>query len=305
MGPSVVRHSRRPWLDHERNLAALLLLPAAVVMAAILAYPIVKAALMSLTDLVLSDPASGRWVGLQNYVRAAQDPLFRGALGRTLLFALATVPIETILGLLIALLLNQRFPLRNVVRGLVLLPWALPYVVNGTMWKWIYDANYGALNALLAQLGLSEHYHIWLGQPATAFAAVVAANVWKETPVAVILLLAALQTIPHQLYEAAMVDGASVWRRFTAVTLPLLRPVIAVTVAIKTVWAIKEFDLVYIMTRGGPANATDLLTYQTYLTTFKFLQFGYGSALAIILGLVAFAVAVAYVRTIGSHEVEA
>ncbi|MBE3597879.1 MAG: sugar ABC transporter permease [Limnochordaceae bacterium] len=296
---------KRSWLDRQGSLAGILVLPAALLVAAVLAYPIVRAVAMSLTGLVLSDPSSGTWVGLANYLRAFRDPEFRMALTRTLYFALATVPVETVLGLLIALLLNQRFPLRNVVRGLVLLPWALPYVVNGTMWKWIYDANYGVLNALLVQTGLAKEYQIWLGQPTTAFLAVVAANVWKETPVAVILLHAALQTIPSQLYEAAMVDGATVWRRFTAITLPMLRPVIAVTLAIKTVWAIKEFDLVYIMTRGGPANATNLLTYYTYLTTFKFLRFGYGSALAILLGIVAFVVAVIYVRTLGSQEVEA
>lgn len=281
------------------------MLPATLLMGGVLAYPVVRVAWMSLTDLVLSAPASGQFIGIKNYLDVLGDPQFRHSLGRTIDFALTTVPVETALGLAIALLLNQKFPLHNVVRGLVLLPWALPYVVNGTMWRWIYDANYGALNALLVQLGIVSEYQIWLGEPTSAFVALVVANIWKETPVAVILIHAALQTIPVELYEAAMVDGAGAWRRFTAITLPLLQPVIAVTLAIKTVWALKEFDLVYVITRGGPANATNLLTYHTYLTTFKFLRFGYGAALAVLLGVAAFVVAVLYVRTLRAPEAEA
>jgi len=291
------------WLDRPGFLAALLLVPTLVLVFGVLLYPILDTLRLSLTDRVLSQPDSGAFIGLGNYLRALQDPEFRASLGRTFYFALITVPAETTLGLLIALLLNQRFWGRGFVRGLIILPWAMPYIVNGVMWKWILNANYGALNALLQQIGLIDRYHIWLGYPSTAFNFVILANIWKETPVAVILLLAALQTIPQELYEAARVDGANAWRQFWSVTFPSLRPVIAVTMVVKTVWALKEFDLIYVMTGGGPANATNVATFYTYLTTFKFLKFGYGASMAFIIVVLSLIIAFFYVRLISPKEV--
>ncbi|MFO7544190.1 MAG: sugar ABC transporter permease [Trueperaceae bacterium] len=286
------------WLDEPQRLAFLLLLPTLVLVFGVLFYPIVHTFVLSLTDTHLARPDSGAFVGLGNFLDAARDPEFRAAMGRTFYFALVTVPVEVFLGLLIALLLNQPFRGRSFVRGLIILPWALPYVVNGVMWKWIFNANYGALNAALTQIGIIDRYQVWLGDPSTALNFVIFASIWKETPVAVILLLAALQGIPSELYEAARVDGANAFQRVRAVTLPLLRPVIAVTMVVKTVWALKEFDLIYVMTGGGPANATNVATFYTYLTTFKFLKFGYGAALAIIIVLFALVIAYFYVRMI-------
>lgn len=291
------------WLDRPAFLALVLLVPTLVLVFGVLLYPILDTLRLSLTDRVLSRPASGAFVGLANYLEALRDPEFRAAMGRTFYFALVTVPVETTLGLLIALLLNQEFRGRGFVRGIIILPWALPYIVNGVMWKWILNANYGALNALLSQLGLISHYQVWLGDPSTAFNFVILANIWKETPVAVILILAALQTIPRELYEAARVDGANAFRQFWAVTFPMLRPVIAVTMVVKTVWALKEFDLIYIMTGGGPANSTSVATFYTYLTTFKFLKFGYGAAMAFIIVLLSLVIAFVYIRLISPNEV--
>ncbi len=223
------------------------------------------------------------------------------ALGRTLYFAVTTVTIETTLGLAIAILLNQSFRGRAFVRGLIILPWALPYVVNGIMWKWIYDANYGAMNAFLTQTHLINQYHIWLGEPFTALNLVIFANIWKETPVAAILLLAALQSIPKELHEAAQVDGATKFRSLVSITVPLLKPIIASVVVIKTIWALKEFDLIYIITRGGPADGTNLLSYYVYKNTFSFLKFGYGSALAYLLTIVACLFAVLYIKSLKSE----
>lgn len=286
------------WLDEPQRLAFLLLLPTLLLVFGVLLYPIVHTFVLSLTDTHLAQPDSGGFVGIDNYLSAAQDPEFRASLGRTFYFALLTVPSEVVLGLLIALLLNQPFRGRAFVRGLIILPWALPYIVNGVMWKWILNANYGAFNALLSQIGVIDRYQIWLGDPTTAFHFVIFASIWKETPVAVILLLAALQGIPKELYEAARVDGANAFQRVWSVTLPLLRPVIAVTMVVKTVWALKEFDLIYVMTGGGPANATNVATFYTYLTTFKFLKFGYGAALAFIIVLFSLVIAYFYVRLI-------
>ena len=283
-------------------LAFVLLIPTLVLVFGVLLYPILYTLWLSFTDLRLSAPGSGSFIGLGNYLEALKNPEFLAAMRRTVFFALVTVPVETALGLLIALVLNQRFVGRGFVRGLVILPWALPYVVNGAMWKWIYNANYGALNALLHQLGLIDRYQIWLGNPRTAFGLVMLANIWKETPVAAILIHAALQSIPNELYEAARVDGAGVSRRFFHITLPLLRPVISVTMVVKTVWALKEFDLIYVITQGGPANATSVATYYTYLNTFKFLRFGYGSALAFLLVAVSVVLAFLYVRIVSTEQ---
>lgn len=293
------------WLDEPQRLAFLLLLPTILLVFGVLFYPIAHTFVLSLTDTHLARQDSGGFVGVDNYVAAAQDPEFRASMARTFYFALVSVPVETALGLLIALLLNQPFRGRGFVRGLIILPWALPYIVNGVMWKWILNANYGAFNALMTQLGIIDQYQVWLGYPSTAFHFVIFASIWKETPVAVILLLAALQGIPRELYEAARVDGANALQRVWSVTLPLLRPVIAVTMVVKTVWALKEFDLIYVMTGGGPANATNVATFYTYLTTFRFLQFGYGAALAFIIVLFALVIAYFYVRLISPADTEA
>lgn len=295
--------AKSSWLEKPPVLAFILLIPSLILIFGVLLYPILNTFWLSFTDLRLSLPQSGNFIGLVNYIEAVKDPEFTSALGRTVYFALITVPVETALGLMVALVLHQKFVGRGFVRGLVILPWALPYVVNGAMWKWIFNANYGALNALLHQLGFIDRYQIWLGNPKTAFALVILANIWKETPVAAILIHAALQGIPDELYEAARVDGAGVFRRFFHITLPILRPVIAVTMVVKTVWALKEFDLIYVITQGGPANATSVATFYTYLTTFKFLRFGYGSALAFLLVAVALIIALFYVRIVSTQEV--
>ncbi|MGE0075311.1 MAG: carbohydrate ABC transporter permease, partial [Sphaerochaetaceae bacterium] len=244
------------------------------------------------------NPDSGGFIGLKNFVEALKDPLFWSSIGRTTILGVSTVLTEVFLGVAIALLLNQKFKGRGFVRGVVILPWALPYVVNGIMWKWIFDANYGAFNAFLSQIGFLETYRIWLGEPISAIAIVVFANIWKETPVAVILVTAALQSIPHELYEAASIDGARSFRKFRSITFPMLKPIITTLVIIKTIWALKEFDLIYIITKGGPANSTNMFSYYIYQNTFKFLNFGYGSALAYLLTLLTIILAYFYMRSL-------
>ncbi|HOX31555.1 MAG TPA: sugar ABC transporter permease [Spirochaetales bacterium] len=293
-------------LETEGLLAFVLLAPALAVIAGVLVYPMLSSLGLSFTDLKLTDPRSGRFIGLGNYGSAFRDPLFWESLRRTVIFALSTVLAETSLGVALALLLNQRFFGRGFVRGLVILPWALPYVVNGIMWKWIFDANYGAFNAALTQLGIIGGYRIWLGDPAAAMALVIFANVWKETPVAILLALAALQSIPRDIYEAAEIDGSGKLRSFARITLPLLRPIVMSLVVIKTIWALKEFDLIYVMTKGGPANGTNMFSYYIYQHSFQFLNFGYGSALAYLLTLLAIAMSVAYMKGLkGGSDVEA
>lgn len=292
----------RAILDREGPLTLLLLSPSMLVLLGVLVFPLFTSLGLSFTDLKLTKPGSGAFIGLGNYLAALGDATFWAALGRTAVFAVSTVMVETCLGLAMALLLNQDFRCRGFVRGLVLLPWALPYVVNGVMWKWIFDANFGALNAALTQLGILKEYQIWLGDPRSAMALVVLANIWKETPVAIILVLAALQSIPKDLYEAAAMDGARRVRVLWSVTLPILKPIITTLVIIKTIWALKEFDLIYIITKGGPANGTNMFSYYIYQNTFQFLNFGYGAALAYLLTLMTIALAAGYARSL-SQEV--
>jgi multiple sugar transport system permease protein len=294
------------FFESEGVLAFLLLAPAMILIVGVLVFPMISSFALSFTDLKLTDPKSGAFIALGNYGAAVKDPVFWAAIGRTMVFAVSTVLVETALGVCVAILLNQDFAGRGFVRGLVILPWALPYVVNGIMWKWIFDANYGAFNAALSQLGLISQYRIWLGEPTTAMVLVICANIWKETPVAIILVLAALQSIPGELYEAAAIDGARGLRAFFKITLPLLKPIVMSLIVIKTVWALKEFDLIYIMTKGGPANGTNIFSYYIYQNTFQFLKFGYGSALAYILAILAIGTSLLYMKSLkGGPDVAA
>ena len=291
--------------EKESVLAIVLLLPAMIVIFGVLIFPLVTSLGLSFTDLKLTEPDSGSFIGFKNFITALKAPLFWAAIGRTTVFGVSTVLTEIILGVMIALLLNQQFKGKKIFRGLVMLPWALPYVVNGIMWKWMFDANYGAVNAFLTQTGIMETYRIWLGEPLSAIAIVIFANIWKETPVAVILIIAALQSIPKELYEAASIDGANGMTKFKRITFPMLKPIITSLVVIKTIWALKEFDLVYIITKGGPANSTNLFSYYIYQHTFRFLDFGYGSALAYLLTILTIILAYFYMKSLkGGLDVE-
>jgi len=233
------RPSRR--LREDRILAAVLLAPALLIIAVVTIYPLLHSFWISLHAWNLMKPKEGNpFVGLDNYINTLTDPIFLDSLRVTIIFTIAAVVIEISLAMGIALILNRKFIGRGLVRMLALLPWAVPAVVNGIMWKWILNPSYGALNGLLYSLGLIDEYVIWLGSPELALAMVVVADLWKETPFIMLLLLAALQTIPKDLYEAATVDGANVVQSFFRITLPLIQPVLFVAIALRTIWALKS-----------------------------------------------------------------
>jgi len=236
------------------------------------------------------------FTGIKNYLNMFKDKYFFNAIKLTIYFTIITVFAEIVLGTAMSLVLNQDFKGRGFVRGIMILPWALPSVVNGIMWKWIYNSNYGALNALLSQLGFIKEYKVWLGSPSSALNLMIFANIWKETPYVVLLALAGLSTIPKELYESAKVDGAGAWRSFWKITFPMIKPVLLILTITKTIWAIQTFDLVYILTGGGPAGGTELITYYIHKTTFKFLDFGYGSAMAYLLTLITFLLSYLYIK---------
>lgn len=283
-------------LNNPRYLGFLLTVPSLLAIFGILMIPFLNSFTLSLYQKDLSRPHLDAFIGIGNYIKLIHDPRYLNSFRLTLTFSLVSVFLELILGVAIALVLHQRFPGVGISRGLIILPWAMPSIVNAAMWKWIYNADYGALNALLYQLGIIDQYQIWLANPKAALALIILANVWKETPFTAILILAALQSIPAELYEAAKVDGASTWQRFYWITLRLILPVVMVAALLQTIWGFQTFELAYIVTGGGPFSSTELITLRIYAQTFRSLRFGYGAAMAYLTSLVLMIPAVVYIR---------
>ena len=218
---------------------------------------------------------------------------------RTTVYTVVTVAVTTVLAVAVALLLNEAFPGRRLLSALVLLPWATPSVVNGLMWKWIYNPGYGLLNGLLLQLGLIDRYKVWLGDPDLTIFMIANAAVWKQMPLAAILILVTMKAIPEDLYKAAKVDGANVFQRFWHVTLPALKPGLMLVLVYETMISIRHFDLFLIMTQGGPGDASYTLSWQIYVETFRNLKFGIGAALSYILALATFGLSYMFIRGLG------
>jgi len=236
-----------------------------------------------------------RFCGLANYARLFESPDFWSGLGFTLLFALTAVGLETLLGLAFAVLLNERFPGRTVLRLVMLLPWAIPTIVSARTWRLLYDYSHGLVNAVLLGCGLVDVPVNWFGTTGSAFLALVAADVWKTTPFVALLLLAGLQAIPEELYEQARVDGAGIWTRFRVITLPLLQPVLLVAVIFRTIDSLRMFDLVYVLTGGGPGGTTRTLSYLGYEAMGND-DFGTGAAVSVVTFLIALVFTLAYLR---------
>ena len=293
-------HGRQSWL------AVLLLLPAAVVVFGVVLYPAGRALVISFYDV--DSPFAGTYPfrGLANYVDILNDERVRAAAGHTLYFTVVSTALELVLGVGLALLLNAPLRARWLFRAIVILPWALPTIVNGAMWRWILNAQYGVLNAVLAQLGLQSEYRSWLGtDPFLALNMVVLADVWKNTSLVAFFLLAGLQTIPRELYEAARVDGAGPIRSFLRITLPLLLPTVAIVLVLRTIEAFKVFDIIYVMTGGGPASGTQTITFFTYQQAFSAQRFSYGAALAYLTVVAILILAVVYLRLLRQSEMRA
>ena len=296
--PKALRASRGTGGKGEGRFAFALLLPALLVVFGVVLYPVARTFVVSLFAVDSPLPGSYPFVGLKNYTRAFADPAFYGVLWHTMYFTIVSTGAELVLGVAVALLLNAPLRARWFFRSLVVLPWALPTIVNGALWRWIYNGQYGALNGLLDAMHLSSAPHQWLGTPFLALNMVIIADVWKNTSIVVFFILAGLQTIPSDLYEAARLDGAGAWKTFRTLTLPLLAPSIAVVLILRTIEAFKVFDIIYVMTGGGPASGTQTVAFYTYLQAFSNQLFGYGSALAYLIVLAVFALSMAYLRVL-------
>ena len=304
---ALVNRRTRPlisWRVRQLMVGYSYLLPAALCMLATVVVPIGMAMKMSLYNDVLYKPQEYRFIGLGNYVRLAQDPVFWLTLWNSFVWVFGSVVLQFVAGFAAALLLHQAFRGRALVRMLALLPWIIPGVVVGLIWEWLYQPNYGVINDLLIKAGWLHDRIAWLSSPDLAMAAVVFTNVWRGIPFFAIMLLAGLQAIPGELYEAAHVDGAGVLARFRHITLPLLRPIIVVATATRIIWTFNYADLIFVMTSGGPANATQITSTYTLLQAYANLDFGYAAALSVVLLLVMLAFTAAYLRlTRGVEEV--
>lgn len=278
------------WLTTR---AWLLMLPLLVVMVSVIGWPLVDTVALSFTDAKLVGTA-GNFVGVDNYAKMLASSNFRSTLTTTALFALISVTAEMLLGVAAALLLNQQFHGRAALRALMILPWALPTVVNATLWRLIYNPEYGALNAALTQLGILSDYRSWLGEPGTALTALIVADCWKNFPLVALIALAALQAVPRDVIAASYVDGANAFSRFRFVTLPYLAGPLMVALVLRTIEAFKVFDIIWVMTRGGPANSTRTLSILVYQEAFSFQRAGSGASLALIVTLLVTVLAVAY-----------
>jgi multiple sugar transport system permease protein len=268
-----MRSSRSAWL---------FLVPMLLLVGVFAVYPVLRMVALSVTSQNLETGLAPAFAGAANYARAWGDTHFWETVWRTLAFTVIAVGLELALGLAAALALHHSLVGRGLTRTAALVPWVLPTSALALGWIWIFNDQFGVFNDLLLRAGILSEPFAWLGKPGSAFAAVVLADVWKTTPFLTLLLLAGLQTIPSTLYEAAGLDGASRWQRFRHITLPLLRPMIFIAVLFRALQSFGIFDLVYVMTGGGPGGATETVALYTYRNFMRYLDFGYGAALLVI-----------------------
>lgn len=271
-----------PIRAQEQKTGWLMIAPALLLVLLVYAYPILRSFWLSLFTQNLGTQLKPIFSGFSNYQRMIGDGRFWQGLWNTLIFTSASVVLELIFGLAIALILHQAFKGRGIVRTAALLPWALPTALIGLAWTWIFNDQFGVWNDILERLNIIQTGVNWLGNPITAMMAVIAADVWKTTPFISILLLAGLQSISHELYEAHAIDGANHWQSFTTITLPLLLPQILIVTLFRFAGAFGVFDLIQVMTGGGPGGATEVVSLYIYATVMRYLDFGYGAALVVI-----------------------
>lgn len=282
-----------------RRLAMWMLSPSLVLVALVAAYPIGYAIWLSLNEYSVRVPGLSRWAGLRNYDTALSGDEFWNAFTTTIIFTVSSVALELVLGLAMAVAMHSAFRGRGLLRTVVLVPWAVLTVVTAMMWKTIFDPNLGIMNNMLDALGLPGAETVWLGEQGWALAVMIFADVWKTAPFMALLLLAGLQVIPGELYEAARVDGATAWQRFMRITLPLLTPAILVALIFRTLDALRIFDLPFVLTKG--AHDTNTLSLYAYQELQQNRIIGLGSALSVLTFAIVMAVSFLYIRFVGGN----
>jgi trehalose/maltose transport system permease protein len=284
----------------QTRLAWIMLAPAIVVVALVALYPLGVTIFQSFTDKQFLAIEPTKWIGLENYRILIHDTIFRDAIVTTVKFTVITVVFEFVLGMIIALVVNSNFKGRGVMRAVMLIPWAIPTVVSAQMWKWMYDDIFGVINDIGVRTHILSHSVAWISQPSTALASVCAVDIWKTTPFVALLLLAGLQVIPRDLYEAANVDGASQWKQFWHITLPLLRPAILVALIFRTLDALRVFDVFYVF--FGSRVDTQTMAIYDQNTIVSVGNVGYGAAISVAIFLIIALFVVIYVTFIRVEE---
>jgi multiple sugar transport system permease protein len=286
--PNTTNRQLRRLLGPDFALGYTLLIPLILVLFLLLAYPIAMAIWITLQDKTIGLP--GKFVGLANYRDLLfKDPFFWQVVRNGFLFTIGSVVLKLVIGMIMAIVLNQQIVMRGLFRGLLLMPWVAPTVVSALSWRWILDLT-GVLNLILRDIGLMQGSVPWLAQYGTAMLSLILVNTWRGFPFFGITLLAGMQAIPQELYEAAEVDGASIWQRFLHVTLPSLRTVILVVTILSTIWTFNDFGIVWLLTGGGPGHATDIFATYTYKLGFVTSRLGYGQTVSVILAPVLIAI---------------
>lgn len=299
MTTAVAGRVRREEVARRRSEALVglsLFAPSLLIIFGVVFYPAIFAGYLSVLNVYIGRPGVG-FVGLENYTRLLTAPEFWRSVGRGLVWTGGSLVPQVVLGLALASLLNySHLRARPLYRGLITLPWLVPTVTVAIIWRWMFHDVYGVINHLLMRVGLTDHPIAWLADPTLAMASIIIANVWRGLPLMVVLFLAALQSIPGELYDAAEVDGASSWQRYLRVILPQLAPVIWIAAVLRTIWTFNFFDLPWIMTRGGPGEATTIPPVYAYLVTFSGYRLSEGAAVTVVMFAVLVVFTVLYFR---------
>lgn len=267
----------------DRLFGYMLLLPALALLSLVILYPLADGVRISMMRMKLTSPAGNRYVGFDNYVRLFHDATFWATARTTVTWTVANVVAQMLIGLALALLLNERLRARGMFRSAALVPYIVPSVCAALIWRWMYDGSSGIINAMLSNLGIIDNYRPWLGDVNTALPAVIIESVWKGTPFVMLMLLAGLQTIPPEFYEASSLDGANAWHRLRDITLPGLRPSIAVATILTTVYTVNNFNAIWLMTQGGPLGSTEILFTSAYKVAFERYDFGMAATMSVVL----------------------
>jgi multiple sugar transport system permease protein len=288
----------------KRHLVPLILLaPALITIVVVIGFPIGRAIWLTFQDYNVLRPERTTFVGFDNYVQTLRDPMFWTALRNSLVWVGGAVSLQVLFGFFGALLLNQPFAGRYLMRGLLLIPWATPSVLVALMWMWMLDGNYGVFNDILRQVGLIDRYVPWVAQPATALPTLIAIDVWQGVPFFAVMILAALQAFPKELEDAAVVDGANAMQQMWFIKIPFILPTLLITTVLRIIWTANYMDLMFIITNGGPGFRATTLPFLAYTTSYRRLDFGQGATTALIQALLLAVIIVIYIRLLRRREV--
>lgn len=280
----------------------LLLVPGLLGLLVFVVYPMISGIALSFRREYLLEPENNAWIGLQNFSKFLfENPKLGLYAGNTAIWVIGSVIGRITLGFILALLLNRDMPFRGLYRAFALIPWVMPMVVAAIIWQWIYNANWGIANYILRSLGLISKNIVWLSDHRFIWPAILVVSIWKGYPFSFAFLLAGLQMISKDLYEAATIDGATRWTSFRFITLPMVRPQLFVILLLQTVWNANEFTAIWVLTKGGPADYTMIISPLVYQTSFMFYRMGYGAAIAVLLMLMVMIFAVLYIRHVRSE----